>query len=106
MLLGTNVAIVNSPNGGIWFDGSRVQVRQLTRTFNIPQINQTNATVSASTTMTWSFVYPFADTNYSVTVTGAGATLNAPIVGAKLTNSVVLSYSNFTGIINATATRQ
>jgi hypothetical protein len=72
----------------------------------ISQAQATNAALSAATTFTWKFRYPFSNTNYSVNLAGGGATLVAPVVGAKTTTNVVISMTAFTGILNATATSQ
>ena len=74
--------------------------------FPIPQMNQSNATVTAVSAFTWTFVYPFSDTNYSVSVSGGGTTLSNPAIGAKMTTNVVVTFSSFTGILNLMAVRQ
>ena len=94
-------------NGAFYAEGNRVSVIQSSVKFPIPQINTTNATLSAQTSFTWKFTYPFSDTNYSVTMTGAGATLGTNIViGSKTTTNVAITFPSYTGILNAIAARQ
>lgn len=73
-----------------------------------PVFQNTNVTLAAAGTFTWTFITPYAagDTNYSISIVGAGATIAAPIIGAKLTNSVTLSFTPYTGIINLIAIHQ
>jgi len=98
----TNVA-----PAGFWTDNTNVFIAQRGQWFAIPQINTTNATLSAQTSFTWKFTYPFSDTNYSVTCTGAGVTVGTNLViGAKTTTNVVITFPSFTGILNAIAARQ
>ena len=95
------------PNSSFWTDNTNVFLGQQGKSFRIPQLNQTNATLSAATSFTWTFVYPFADTNYSVSITGAGAALGTNVViGAKTTTSVAITFPSFTGIANVIAVRQ
>lgn len=81
--------------------------------FNVPILNHsnpvfqnTNVQFSAGTTFTWQFQNAYTDTNYSVSMTGAGATMAAPVVGAKTTTSVVLSMTAFTGTAQFLAIHQ
>lgn len=93
-------------NGGMWSSGTNIFAMQYGKSFPIPQLNQSNATVTAAFTFTWTFVYPFSDTNYSVSVSGGGTTLSNPAIGAKTTTNVVVTFSSFTGILNLMAVRQ
>ena len=97
--------------GQIWFETNSVKSDMMFSptngvVFPIPQLNQSNATVTAAFTFTWTFVYPFSDTNYSVSVSGGGTTLSNPAIGAKTTTNVVVTFSSFTGILNLMAVRQ
>jgi len=67
------------------------------------KFNSTNVSLSAASTYTWTFINSFANTNFSVSVSGGAATLVAPIIGAKTTNSVVITFTAYTGILNAIA---
>ena len=93
-------------NGGFWADGTNIFAMQKTVSFPIPQINTTNAILSAASSFTWKFSYAFSDTNYSVTVSGMGDTLASPQIGTKTTTNVVITFSPFTGTLNAIAARQ
>lgn len=74
--------------------------------FSIPQLNNTNIALTAATTFTWVFTYPFANTNYSVGIAGMGNPLVSPQVGTKTTTNVVITFTAFTGTLNATAMSQ
>lgn len=93
-------------NGQIYNDTNRLMVAQNGVWFSIPQINTTNATLSAATSFAWKFSHPFSDTNYSVTVSGMGDTLGLPQIGTKTTTNVIITFSPFTGTLNAIAALQ
>ena len=93
-------------NGALNNDGIRIQADQQGVRFPIPQVQQTNVQLSAASTFTWQFQYPYSDTNYSVSAQGAAAALVSPSVGAKTTTSVVISFTAFTGQLDLIAAHQ
>lgn len=101
----TFTAPTNIANAGHWTDNTNEFVAQRGKWFSIPQLNTTNVTLSAATTFTWAFTYPFANTNYSVASMGVSAVV-APVIGAKTTTNVTLTMTAFSGILNIIAASQ
>ncbi len=71
-----------------------------------PVFQQTNVLEASGTSFTWQFAKPYADTNYSVSITGDGATLAAPVIGAKTTSAVTVTFTSFSGHIEFVAIHQ
>lgn len=68
-------------------------------------IQQTNVQLSAASSFTWQFGVPFINTNYSVSAQGSSA-LVSPVIGVKTTNSVVISFTSFSGQLDIMAIHQ
>lgn len=70
-----------------------------------PIFQNTNVTLSAGSTFTWTFITPYSDTNYSISEMGSVAVV-APVLGTKTTTTVTVTMTAFTGVLNLIAIHQ
>jgi len=84
-------------SGDFRSDGTNVWICQRGVAMPVPQMEQTNVTLSAATSFTWQFVWPFADTNYSIAMPTGSAVFSGFYLGAKTTNSAQVFFNSYTG---------
>lgn len=84
-------------SGDIRSDGTRLLACQQGVVMPVPQMQQTNVALSAATSFTWNFIWPFADTNYSVGMPTGSGVFSSFHLGAKTTTNVLMFFDSYTG---------